>query len=213
MPQLNKSVTEFSDIDDVDETHELDAESVRLGEHTAETTGGSMDIALLLIRIVVGGTVAAHGAQKLFGWFGGYGIEGTAGYLESLGFRTGRPYAWLSGVTEFAGGLALAAGLLTPLGAAAVAGVMLTAVAAAHWGKGFFLATGGCEFPLALGVVALACAFSGGGRWSLDNALGWTLDGGGWGITAVILAVVASAAVMAAGGIAAHRRGGEQPAT
>jgi putative oxidoreductase len=119
----------------------------------------------------------------------------------------------LSGITELVGGLALAAGFLTPLGAAAVGGVMLTAVASAHWGKGFFLATGGCEFPLALGVVALACAFSGGGRWSLDNALDWTLRGGGWGIAAVILAVVASVAVMAAGGVLGQRRGGEQLAT
>lgn len=171
-----------------------------------------MNIALLLIRLVVGVTLAAHGAQKLFGWFRGHGINGTAGFLESLGFHPGRVYAWLLGGTEFAGGLALAAGLVTPLAGAAVAGVMLTAIAVVHWDKGFFVTDGGYEFPLALGVAAVAMGFSGAGRWSLDHALGWTLGSAAWGIAAVVIAFAASAAVTSARGIRVHRRG-RGPAT
>src|SRR4051794_17755468 len=109
-----------------------------------------MNIALLLIRIAVGGTVAVHGAQKLFGWFGGHGMAGTAGFLESLRFHPGRTFGWLLGGTELFGGLALALGWLTPLAGAGVAGVMLTAVAVVHWDKGFFNMNGGYEFPLVL---------------------------------------------------------------
>ena len=97
-----------------------------------------MDVALLLIRLTVGATAFAHGAQKLLGIFGGHGISGTADVLESLGFRPGRRYAWLLGMTELLGGTLLAVGLLTPLAVAAVAGVMLAAVASVQWGKGFF---------------------------------------------------------------------------
>lgn len=164
-----------------------------------------MDIALLLIRLAAGGILAAHGAQKLFGWFGGHGLRGTAGFLESLGFRPGRPYAWLLGGTELAAGLALAAGFLTPLAAAAVAGVMLAAIAVVHWQKGFFNMDGGYEFPLALAVSALAMAFSGGGRWSLDHAFDWTLGGEEWGIAAAVIAALAAGAVVSARGIRVHR--------
>jgi len=165
-----------------------------------------MDIALLLVRLAVGGTLAAHGAQKVFGWFGGHGPRGTAEFLQSLGFHPARSYAWLLGLTELVAGLALAAGFLTPLAAAGVAGVMLTAIAVVHWSKGFFNADGGIEHPLVLGVAAIATAFSGGGRWSLDNAFDWTLDGGGWGIAALVIAVVASALVLSARGVRVHRR-------
>ncbi len=172
-----------------------------------------MDIALLLIRITVGGILAAHGLQKLFGWFGGHGIHGTAGFLESLGFRPGRAYAWLLGGAELLGGLALAAGLLTPLAAAAVAGVMLAAIAAVHWDKGFFAQAGGYEFPWALALVAIALAFSGGGRYSVDQALGWSLDGPEWGITAACLAVLAASIVTTGRGLRMHRHGGRPVST
>lgn len=171
-----------------------------------------MDIALLLVRVVVGGILAAHGAQKLFGWFGGHGLAGTAGFLESLGFRPGRAYAWLLGSTELIAGSALAVGFLTPLAAAGVAGVMLAAIAVVHWRKGFFNENGGCEFPLALGAAALAMAFSGGGRWSLDRALDWTLSGGEWGIVAAVLAALAAGAVVSVRGIRVQRAG-RRPAT
>jgi putative oxidoreductase len=170
-----------------------------------------MDIALLLIRLAVGVTVAAHGAQKLFGWFAGHGLRGTAGFLESLGFQPGKPYACLLGGTEFLAGLALATGFLTPLAAAGVTGVMLTAVAVVHWDKGFFNMDGGYEFPLTLATSAIAMAFSGGGHWSLDHLFGWSLAGDGWGIAAVSVAFVACGAVTATRGIRVHR-GGSQPA-
>src|SRR5438132_1502899 len=102
-----------------------------------------MDLGLLIVRLVIGLTLAAHGSQKLLGWFGGGGIAGTAPFLEQLGFRPGRLHAAFAGVAETAGGLLLAAGLFTPLAAAAVIGVMVVAVGSVHWGKGFFLSTGG----------------------------------------------------------------------
>jgi putative oxidoreductase len=169
-----------------------------------------MDLALLLIRLAVGLTLAAHGAQKRFGWFHGHGMTGTGGFLESLGFQPGRAYAWLLGGTELAGGLALAGGFLTPLAAAGVAGVMLAAIAVVHWDKGFFNMDGGYEFPLVLGVAALAMAFSGAGRWSLDHLFGWTLGSEAWGIAALVLAAVVSTAVVSARGIRVHR-GGQRP--
>lgn len=159
-----------------------------------------MDIALLLVRVAIGAVLAAHGAQKLFGWFDGHGIRGTSEFLETLGFHPGRPYAWLNGLTEFVGGIALAAGFLTPLAAAVIAGVMLTAIAVVHWDKGFFTMNGGYEFPLVLAVGAIALAFSGAGRWSLDHLFGWSLGGEEWGIAAI-----ASALVIAGRTAHAHR--------
>ena len=167
----------------------------------------NLDIALLLVRVVVGLTVAAHGAQKLLGWFGGHGIRGTAGFLESLGFNPGRPYAWLLGGVELVGGLALAAGFVTPMAAAAVAGVMLAAIAVVHWQHGFFAMDGGYEFPLTLAVTARATAFSGGGRWSVDRALDWTFGSERWGIAAAVMAVLCAAVAVSARGIRVHRRG------
>ena len=156
-----------------------------------------MEIGLLLVRLVVGGTLAAHGAQKLFGWFGGYGIAGTGGWLESLGFRPGKLQATVSGLSEFGGGLLLAAGLLTPLGGAAIAGVMIVAIASVHLDKGFFNGTGGYEFNLVLAVTALALAFTGPGRFSLDRALGLDLNGPVYGIAATVAAVLIGGFVLA----------------
>jgi putative oxidoreductase len=156
---------------------------------------GDMDTGLLLIRVVIGLMVASHGAQKLFGVWGGYGIAGTAGFLETLGFRPGRPYTWLLALAEFAGGIAFAAGFLTPFAAAAVGGVMIAAIAFVHWSKGFFAQNNGYEFPLALAATAFGVAFTGPGQASLDNALDWELAGTGWGIAALAIAVVVCALV------------------
>lgn len=172
-----------------------------------------MEIALLLIRVVVGATLAAHGAQKLFGWFGGHGIAGTAGFVESLGFRPGRPYAWLLGGAELIGGLALVLGLLTPLAATAVAAVMVGAIAAVHKDKGFFSQAGGYEYPLVVAVVALALAFAGPGSYSLDHAFGWSLDGGEWGLGAVLGAFALGAAAAQSRSVRLpHWRGGRRAA-
>lgn len=156
-----------------------------------------MEIGLLLIRLVIGGTLAAHGAQKLFGWFGGYGIAGTGGWLESMGFRPGKAQAVLSGLSEFGGGLLLAAGLFTPLGAAAIAGVMLVAIVSVHLQKGFFNGAGGYEFNVVLAATAIGIAFSGPGELSLDHVLGLDLDGSAYGLAATLAALVIGATVLA----------------
>lgn len=156
-----------------------------------------MEIGLLLIRLVIGGTLAAHGAQKLFGWFGGFGIAGTGGWLESMGFRPGKLQAAVSGSSEFGGGLLLAVGLLTPLGAAAIAGVMVVAIVSVHLDKGFFNGAGGYEFNAVLAVTALALAFTGPGELSLDNALNLNLDGVAYGIAATLAAGVIGGFVLA----------------
>jgi|SRR5437870_545619 len=157
-----------------------------------------MDIGLLVLRVVVGLTLAAHGSQKLFGWFGGGGLDGTAGHLEQLGFRPGKLYAAVTGLAEAGGGASLALGLLTPLGAAAVIGAMVAAVVSAHWSKGFFATKGGYEYALALAAAGVALAFTGPGRFSLDRALGWTLAGNEWGLGATALGIVTAAGVLLA---------------
>ena len=149
-----------------------------------------MDLGLLLLRFVVGLTLAAHGAQKLLGWFGGYGLDGTGQFMETLGFYPGRRHAALAGLTEAGGGVLLALGLLTPLGAALVASVMLVATITVHLKNGFFAAGGGYEYNLVLAAAALSVAFSGPGVLSIDALLGYSFAGTLWGIGAIGVAVV-----------------------
>lgn len=126
---------------------------------------------LLVLRLVVGLTLAAHGAQKLFGWFGGSGLKGWAGAMTRMRIRPPVAWAWVSALAEFLGGIGLALGLLTPLPSFAIAGAMLVAIALVHWPKGFFNTTGGFEFNLTiLGAVA-AVALIGPGAISLDQLL------------------------------------------
>ena len=133
-----------------------------------------MDAGLLLARLVFGLVMAAHGSQKLFGWFGGYGLAGTGGFFESLGFRPGRLFAAAAGGTEVVAGLLVAAGLLGPLGPAMIVSVMIVAVAAVHWSNGLFAQNNGFELPLLNGVAAAAIALIGNGAYSLDALLGLT---------------------------------------
>lgn len=135
-----------------------------------------MDAGLLLVRVVLGLLIAAHGAQKLFGWFGGYGIAATGGFFESLGFRPGRFFAAAAGTTELAGGLLVALGLLGPLGPAMIVATMIVAIATVHWSHGVFAQNNGFELPLTYGVVAAALALVGYGAYSLDGVLqlSWT---------------------------------------
>jgi putative oxidoreductase len=156
-----------------------------------------MDAGLLLIRVAIGAIMAAHGAQKLFGWFGGHGLAGTGGWLETMGFRPARLHAAVNGLAEFSGGLLLAVGLITPLGAAAVAGVMLVAIATVHWSNGFFNHAGGYEFNLLIVATAIALALIGPGKISIDHLAGWTLAGPAWGLVAVAISVVAATSVLA----------------
>jgi len=125
----------------------------------------------LALRIPVGIIFAAHGAQKLFGWFGGYGLEGTGQWMDSIGLAPGYLMALLAGAVEFFGGLALIAGLLVRPASAALAFAMVIAIFSAHIDKGLFVANNGYEFALALLAVTVALVFSGAGRGSLDRTL------------------------------------------
>ena len=127
--------------------------------------------ASLILRVPVGLTLAAHGAQKLFGWFGGYGLEGTGQWMASLGLEPGYLMALMAGGAEFFGGLALVLGLLTRPAALVTAFAMLIAIFAVHIGNGLFMANNGYEFALTLFVVTLALAIQGAGRFSLDKVL------------------------------------------
>lgn len=149
-----------------------------------------MDIGLLILRLVLGLTLAAHGAQKLFGWFGGYGLAGTGGFLEKLGFRPGKLQAFVAGLAEFAGGLLLAAGLATPFAAAAIITVMVVAIGSVHLSKGFFIANGGYEFNLLIIAAALALAFVGPGEYSLDAAEQIVIAGLKPGLAALVAGLV-----------------------
>ena len=148
-----------------------------------------MDLGLLILRLVVGLTLAAHGAQKLFGWFGGHGLTGTGGFLEKLGFRPGKRAAFMAGLSETAGGLLLALGAATPVGATLIVAVMLVAIATVHWPKGFFNGSGGYEFPLVLTVAALATVLTGPGRFSVDAWLGQERAGVAWGLASLVVGV------------------------
>ena len=138
-------------------------------------TTDSRDLGLLALRLGVGGTLVAHGAQKLFGWFGGHGLAGTAAFFESVGFRPGRTNAVLAGAGEAGGGTLLALGLATPAAGAAVAGTLAVA-ASMHKDNGFFAQDGGLEYPALLALTAGALALSGPGQLSVDAVLGHRLN-------------------------------------
>jgi putative oxidoreductase len=159
-----------------------------------------MSLGLLILRVVVGGTMFSHGAQKVFGWFGGGGPRGTAGSFENMGFRAAYAMAMLAGLAECSG-LAFAAGFLTPLAALGIATVMLNAIGAVHWKNGFFNGKGGFEFNLTLLSAAVAIAATGPGRFSVDHALGWDddLSGAWWGVGVLVAAAVISLVILTLG--------------
>jgi len=129
-------------------------------------------LGLVILRLGIGLIIAAHGAQKLFGVWGGPGMTKWAQSVQRLRIRPATPWAWIAALSEFGGGLLLALGLISPLGSLAIIGAMLVAIATVHLSKGFWAAKGGFEFNLALIVGAAAIAFTGPGPYSLDNALG-----------------------------------------
>jgi putative oxidoreductase len=133
-----------------------------------------MDTGLLIGRVVFGLLMAAHGTQKLFGWFGGYGLAGTGGFFESLGFRPGRFFAALASSAELVGGAMVALGFLGPIGPALMLSVMIVAAASVHWHHGLFAASNGIEVPLLYGAGAAALALTGPGQYSLDGLIGLT---------------------------------------
>lgn len=152
------------------------------------------DLGLLALRLGAGSVLFAHGTQKLFGWFGGGGIEGTAGAMDQMGFRPGRPAAIAAGLGEAGGGALLALGLATPVAGAAAAGAMASAVSF-HAPSGFFAATGGFEHPGLLGWTAASLGVTGPGRFSLDHATCHVLDRP-WVIATAFAAAAAAASVV-----------------
>jgi putative oxidoreductase len=156
-----------------------------------------MDIGLFLIHVVIGGFVAAHGSQKLFGILGGYGLEGTGQYLEGFGLRPGKLFALAAGSAELIGGLAFAAGFFTPGAAALIAATMLVAARTDHAGNGFWIYNGGNEYVLTNATVAIGLAFSGAGEWSSDAAIGWDVAGVAWGLGALGAAAIGAGSVLA----------------
>jgi putative oxidoreductase len=133
-----------------------------------------MHTALLIARLVIGLGLAAHGVQKLFGWYGGYGLKGTGEFMVKLGFPSGRLFAGLAGFGETGAGVLLALGLFTPFAAALMILVMLTAILTVHINNGFFATGNGVEMPALYAMSALILAFVGPGNFSLDNALNLT---------------------------------------
>src|SRR3954451_11735485 len=156
-----------------------------------------MDIGRLLVRLTVGGTFFVHGTQKLFGWFGGYGPEGTGRFFESLGLRPGRRNAVAAGATETTGSVLIALGLATPAAAAGLSAVMITALKTAIWKDGIKPATG--EFEVLLAAAALALADIGPGPLSLDAARGRERSGPAWALAALGAGAAGSAMAIAAG--------------
>jgi putative oxidoreductase len=137
-----------------------------------------MDSGILALRLVFGLLMAAHGSQKLFGWFGGHGLAGTGGFFYSLGFRPGRFFAAAAALGEIGSGLLMALGLFGPVGPALMVSVMIVGAVSVHAANGLFAASNGIEMPLLYGVGAAALALAGFGAYSLDALLGlsslWT---------------------------------------
>jgi len=131
-----------------------------------------MDLGILIARLVIGILMAGHGAQKAFGWFGGYGLEGTGKFMESLGFRPGRLFAGAAAWGEVISGLLIAAGFLGPIGPALMLSVMIVAAATVHWKNGLFVTSNGIEVPLLYATAAIALALTGFGAYSLDALSG-----------------------------------------
>jgi putative oxidoreductase len=162
---------------------------------TTDTSPHAYDAGLLLVRLVLGLTMAAHGAQKLFGWFDGAGLEGTGQFFAMSGYPSGETMALVAGLSETLGGLGLALGLLTPLAGAAVLGTMINAIAV-KWGGGFF-APEGVEFELLLAAAATGVALTGPGRLAVDRLLpGLRAHRLGFGAAAVVLGAVTAGLVL-----------------
>ena len=134
-----------------------------------------LSLGLLILRAVVGLTMAAHGAQKLFGWWGGSGIAGWAQVVTKLRIRPAAPWAWIAALSEFGGGLLFALGLLSPLGSLAIIGTMLVAIATVHWPNGFWNTNRGYEFNLTVMAGVVAIGLAGPGTYSVDQAIGFRL--------------------------------------
>jgi putative oxidoreductase len=162
-----------------------------------------MKLGRLLLRLTIGGFFIGHGTQKLFGWFGGYGLDGTSQFFEKLGLRPGRTNALAAGTAEAGGGALLTIGLATPVAASAVTATMLTAINRVHLKNGPWVTNGGYEYNAVLIAAVIALAEVGPGPLSLDAALGREWHGPGWALAAL--------GAGAAGAVAAHQYVARQP--
>jgi putative oxidoreductase len=162
-----------------------------------------MKLGRLLLRLTIGGFFIGHGTQKLFGWFGGHGLEGTGHFFESLGLRPGRTNALAAGAAEAGGGALLTAGLATPVAAGAITATMLTAINRVHLKNGPWVTNGGYEYNAVLIAAVIALTEVGPGPVSLDAALGHEWHGPGWALAALAGGV--------AGAAAAHQYVARQP--
>ncbi|MCG7633436.1 MULTISPECIES: DoxX family protein [Gordonia] len=158
------------------------------------TSGKALDAGLLTLRVAVGATLFAHGAQKLTGWFGGPGLEQTAAGMQQMGFTPAKLSAVTAGVSEAAGGL-IAVGAGTRVASAAGAAAMLAA-SDVHRPNGFFAQNGGLELPAVLGVASAALTLTGPGRYSIDEAIGHRYDHERYGVAALAAALVTAAVVL-----------------
>jgi putative oxidoreductase len=155
---------------------------------------GVNETAPTIVRVVQGTLMAGHGAQKLFGSFGGPGLEGTSGFMEMLGMRPGRPWAYMAGLSEFGGGVLTALGLLKPLGPLGVIGAMAMATRKAHWDKPIWVTEGGAELPVLNMAISTALMVREPDAYSLDRVLGLRLPAwvGPVGLVGILLTVIYS---------------------
>jgi putative oxidoreductase len=163
-------------------------------EGVSVNTSKSNETAPMIVRVAQGSLMAGHGAQKLFGSFGGPGLEGTSGFMEMLGMRPGRPWAYLAGLSEFGGGVLTALGFLNPLGPLGIIGAMSMATRKAHWDKPIWVTEGGAELPVLNIAVSMALMIREPDRYSLDRLLGIRLPRwvGLVGLVGVILTLLYS---------------------
>lgn len=166
-----------------------------------------LDLGFLIARVALGFFMAAHGAQKLFGWFGGHGLEGTGNFFGQLGFRPGRLFATMAGLAELGSGVLIAFGLFGPVGPAILISTMIVAAVTVHWRNGLFATNNGMELPLLYLIAATRIALTGPGHYSLDSALGLQ-----WTWSPLVIGLALAAGVLGGIGNLALRRPAAPPA-